>query len=91
MSFFIYPEDDSAMQSILKRKATQLKAELSEAMQKGITIDKEVEQQYRDVEMIREKLSTREERYFEFSNYFSIYDNTEDQLKENGKKYEQKI
>ncbi|MDR0369023.1 MAG: hypothetical protein LBH96_00345 [Candidatus Peribacteria bacterium] len=91
MSFFIYPEDDSAIQSMLKRKATQLKAELSEAMQKGITIDKEVEQQYRDVEMIREKLSTREERYFEFSNYFNIYDSTEDQLKENGKKFEQKI
>lgn len=91
MSFFIYPEEDSAIQSMLKRKATQLKSELSEAMQKGITIDKDLEQQYRDVEMIREKLSTREERYFEFSNYFNIYENSEDKLKEEGKKYEQKI
>lgn len=66
MSFYLYPEDDSAIQSMLKQKATQLKAELSDAMQKGITIDKEVEQQYRDVEMIREKLTTKEERYFEF-------------------------
>lgn len=65
MSFFVYPEDDSAMQSMLKNRATQLKAELSDAMQKGITIDKEIEQQYRDVEMIREKLTTKEERYFE--------------------------
>ncbi|MDR0608431.1 MAG: DUF87 domain-containing protein [Candidatus Peribacteria bacterium] len=91
MAFYIYPEDDAAIQSMLKRKATQLKAELSEAMSKGITIDKDVEQQYRDVEMIREKLSTREERYFEFSSYFTIYDQTEDALKENGKKFEQKI
>ncbi|MDR0859457.1 MAG: hypothetical protein LBO09_00270 [Candidatus Peribacteria bacterium] len=91
MAFYIYPEDDSAIQGMLKRKATQLKAELSEAMQKGITIDKDVEQQYRDVEMIREKLSTREERYFEFSSYFNIYDTTEDKLKEEGKKFEQKI
>lgn len=91
MSFYLYPEDDAAIQSMLKRKATQLKAELSEAMQKGITIDKDVEQQYRDVEMIREKLSTREERYFELSSYFNIYDTTEDLLKENGKKFEQKI
>ncbi|MDO4714066.1 MAG: hypothetical protein Q4B28_05520 [bacterium] len=66
MSFYLYPEDDSAIQSMLKQKTTQLKAELSDAMQKGITIDKEVEQQYRDVEMIREKLTTKEERYFEF-------------------------
>ena len=91
MSFFIYPEDDSAMQAMLKRKSTQLKAELNEAMSKWITTDKEVEQQYRDVEMIREKLSTREERYFELSNYFTIYNNDETVLREDWKKFEQKI
>jgi len=91
MSFFIYPEDDSAMQAMLKRKATQLKAELNEAMSKWITTDKEVEQQYRDVELIREKLSTREERYFELSNYFTIYNTDEATLKEDWKKYEQKV
>ena len=68
MSFYIYPEDDSAIQSMLKQKATQLKAELSDSMQKWVTIDKDVEQQYRDVEMIREKLTTKEERYFELWN-----------------------
>ena len=91
MSFFIYPEDDTAMQAMLKRKSTQLKAELNEAISKWITIDKEIEQQYRDVELIREKLSTREERYFELSNYFTIYNTDENTLKEDGKKFEQKI
>ena len=91
MSFFIYPEDDAAMQAMLKRKSTQLKAELNEAMSKWITTDKEVEQQYRDVELIREKLSTREERYFELSNYFTIYNTDENLLKEEWKKYEQKV
>ena len=91
MSFFIYPEDDTAMQAMLKRKSTQLKAELNEAIGKGITTDKEVEQQYRDVELIREKLSTREERYFELSNYFTIYNTDENVLREDGKKFEQKI
>ena len=91
MSFFIYPEDDSAMQAMLKRKSTQLKAELNEAIWKWITTDKEVEQQYRDVELIREKLSTREERYFELSNYFTIYNTDENTLKEDWKKFEQKV
>ena len=91
MSFFIYPEDDSAMQAMLKRKSTQLKAELNEAISKWITTDKEVEQQYRDVELIREKLSTREERYFELSNYFTIYNTDEKILQEEWKKFEQKI
>jgi hypothetical protein len=31
MSFFIYPEDDSAIQSMLKQKVTQLKSEIKEA------------------------------------------------------------
>jgi len=91
MSFFIYPEDDSAMQAMLKRKSTQLKAELNEAIWKWITTDKEVEQQYRDVELIREKLSTREERYFELSNYFTIYNTDENTLREDWKKFEQKV
>jgi len=34
MTFFIYPEDDGSMQSMLKQRATQLKAEISESMQK---------------------------------------------------------
>ena len=91
MSFFIYPEDDTAMQAMLKRKSTQLKAELNESISKGITTDKEIEQQYRDVELIREKLSTREERYFELSNYFTIYNTDETTLREDWKKFEQKV
>lgn len=91
MSRFIYPEDDSAIQSMLKNRATQLKAEVKDALQKWITLDTEIEQQYRDVEMIREKLTTREERYFENSFYINLYDDTQEQLKETGKKFEQKI
>ncbi len=91
MSFFIYPEEDAAMQSVLKTKATQLKAEMSEAMEKGITIDTEVEQQYRDVETIRQKLTTREERYFETSYYINLYNEDEKKLKEDWRKLEQKI
>lgn len=91
MSRFIFPEDDAAIQTMLKNRATQLKAEVKDAMQKGITLDMEIEQQYRDVEMIREKLTTREERYFENSFYINVYDDDEEKLKETGKKIEQKI
>lgn len=91
MSWFIYPEDDAAIQSMLKNRVTQLRAEVKDAQQKGITLDVEIEQQYRDVEMIREKLTTREERYFESSLYINLYEENEDKLKEEGKKIEQKI
>ncbi|MFA7298756.1 MAG: DUF87 domain-containing protein [Candidatus Absconditabacterales bacterium] len=91
MTWFLYPEDDAAIQSMLKNRATQLRAEVRDAQQKGITLDMEIEQQYRDVEMIREKLTTREERYFENSFYINVYDDTEEKLKETGKKIEQKV
>ena len=91
LSWFIYPEDDAAIQSMLKNRVTQLRAEVKDAQQKGITLDVEIEQQYRDVEMIREKLTTREERYFESSMYLNLYEENEDKLKEEGKKIEQKI
>ncbi|MCF7835482.1 ATP-binding protein [Candidatus Gracilibacteria bacterium] len=91
MAFYLYPADDSSIQSMLKQKATQLKAEIGDSMQKGITIDKEIEQQYRDIEMIREKLTTHEESYFELGYYTNIYEEDEEKLKELGKKFEQKV
>jgi len=91
LSFFLYPEDDAAIQSMLKTKATQLKAEINNSLQKGITLDTEVEQQYKDVEMIRQKLTTREERYFETSFYINMYEEDEKKLKEESKKLEQKM
>ncbi|HMT27477.1 MAG TPA: ATP-binding protein, partial [Candidatus Absconditabacterales bacterium] len=77
--------------TMLKNKATQLKAEINEAASKRITIDTELEVQYRDVEMIRQKLATREERYFESGFYMSLYNPEADKLVEEGKKFEQKI
>jgi hypothetical protein len=65
MTRYIYPSDDAAMQSVLKRRATQLRAEMNSNVQKGITMDTEMEVEARDVEEIRQKLATREERYFE--------------------------
>jgi conjugal transfer ATP-binding protein TraC len=91
MSFILYPEDDSAIQWMLKQKATQLKAEINESVSKGITLDTEIEQQYKDIDDIRQKLTTREERYFELGYYINIYDEKEEKLKETGRKFEQKI
>jgi len=91
ISFFLYPEESSAIQWMLKQKATQLKAEINNSLQKWITLDTEVEQQYKDVDMIRKKLTTHEENYFEMWFYINIYHEDEAKLKEEWKKLEQKI
>lgn len=91
MSWFIYPEDDAKIQSVLKRRATQLKAEISSAMERWITIDMEIQKEYEDVEEIRRKLTTREERYYEASYYICLYENNLEKLDELSKRFEQKI
>ncbi|MFA7284191.1 MAG: DUF87 domain-containing protein, partial [Candidatus Absconditabacterales bacterium] len=91
MTFFVYPADDSAIQSMLKRRATQLKAEMSELVSKGITMDSELQVEYNDVENIRQQLATKEERYFELSSYINIYNNDSEKLVEDCKRFEQKI
>lgn len=78
LSFFLYPEDDSSIKSQLKQKATQIRAEINDAVSKGITLDTELQVQYQDVETIRQKLATHEERYFETGMYITIYQEEKD-------------
>ncbi len=91
MSWFIYPADDSTIKSVLKRRSTMLKAEMSSSAQKWITMDTDVSVEYQDVENIRQKLATREERYFQTSMYTTIYEHDKEKLREESKKFEQKI
>jgi type IV secretory pathway VirB4 component len=64
---------------------------MNESINKGITLDTEVELQYRDIDEIRQKLATREERYYETGYYTVLYDEEKEKLSENSKKFEQKI
>lgn len=91
MSRFVYPADDGAIKTMLKRRATQLRAEINTNLEKWITLDSEVDIEYKDVENIRQKLATREERYFETGFYTTIYEHDEEKLREEAKKFEQKI
>jgi len=91
MSRYIYPAENSAIQSMMKRRSTQLKAEIGIARQKGITYDSDIDIEFHDVEDIRQKLATREERYFETSYYITVYEHDEEKLRELSKKLEQKV
>lgn len=91
MSRFIYPAENSAIQGMMKRRSTQLKAEIGVARQKGITYDSDIDIEFHDVEDIRQKLATREERYFETSYYLTVYEHDEEKLREISKKIEQKV
>jgi conjugal transfer ATP-binding protein TraC len=90
MSRYIYPSDDWAIQTELKRRATQLKAEINDMVAKWITMDSDVQVEYEDVESIRQKLTTKEERYFQAGYYINLYNHDQAKLNEDSKKLEQK-
>ncbi len=90
-SWFIYPSESDRIAKMLRDRATQLRQEINEALRKWITVNTELEVQYRDIEQIREKLATREEKYFQTSFYFTVYHEDKEKLKEEGRKFEQKM
>ncbi len=72
-SWFIYPTERADIQSALKKRATQLKWEIRDAMEKWRTIDKDIEIEYQDIQNILTKLATGEEKYFQTSCYTTLY------------------
>ena len=72
-SWFIYPTEKGNMNSALKKRATQLKVEINDAMEKGRAVDKDVEIEYQDIQNILTKLATWEEKYFQTSCYTTLY------------------
>jgi len=90
-SWFVYPSESDKIAKMLRDRATQLRQEINEALRKWITVNTELEVQYRDIEQIREKLATREEKYFQASFYFTVYHEDKQKLREEGRKFEQKM
>ena len=72
-SWFIYPTEKWDMNSALKKRATQLKVEINDALEKWRQVDKDIEIEYQDVQNILTKLATGEEKYFQTSCYTTLY------------------
>ncbi len=72
-SWFIYPTERSEITSSLKKRATQIKVEISDAYEKWRAVDKDAEIEYNDIQNILTKLATWEEKYFQTSNYTTLY------------------
>ncbi len=89
--FFLYKEDNAWIQFHLRQKSTQLRAEINEARRKWQTVDVDLEIKYRDVEIIRQKLATHEEEYFEIWTYITIYNEDLQKLSDDCKKIEQAL
>ncbi len=80
ISFFIHPMDTITMLKKLRRKLTDVQAEISENQEKGLVRDPTLETAYQDLEELRDKLQSASERMFYFGLYITVYGETQEEL-----------
>ncbi len=82
ISFYLHPIASERILRKLRRRVTEVQAEIAEKEEKGLIRDPVLETAYRDLEDLRDKLQTAQERMFHFGLYFTVYGNTEEELRD---------
>ena len=82
ISLYIHPADSGAVLKRLRKKLTEVQAEIIELEEKGIVRDPSLETAYQDIEQLRDELQTARERIFQLGVYITIYGDNEKQLKD---------
>lgn len=80
ISIFIHPEDTAETLKKLRRKVTEVQAEISEREEKGLTRDPALEAAYRNLENLRDRLQTAQERMARLGVYITIYGEDQNSL-----------
>ncbi len=81
ISYHIHPIDTGVVLKRLRKKLTEVQAEIMEKKEKGIVRDPVLETAYGDLERLRDNLQTAQERMFKFGLYLTIYGKSTDELK----------
>jgi len=82
ISFFVHPIDNALILKKLRSKITQVSSELLERQEKGLIRDPALQTGYQDIENLRDKIITAQEKMFRFGLYITIYNNTAEGMKE---------
>lgn len=80
ISFYVHPVASEKILRQLRKRVTEVQAEIAEREEKGLIRDPGLETAYSDLEELRDKLQTAQERMFRFSLYITIYGNSEKEL-----------
>ncbi len=80
IAFFIHPIDAGLILKQLRRRVTEIQAELMEREGKGLVRDPALETAFRDIEELRDRLQTAQERMFKLGLYLTVYADTEKEL-----------
>jgi len=80
ISIFIHPLNTGTALRNLRRKATQIEAQIMEAQEKGMIRNPLLETALQDIEMLRDSLQRAEEKLFDVGVYITIYADSEKEL-----------
>ncbi len=73
VGFHIFPIETGDILKKLRKKVTEVMAEIAEREEKGLIRDPALEVAYQDLETLRDKLQTAQERMFRLGVYITIY------------------
>ena len=81
ISFHIHPIETGTTLKQLRKKLTEVQAEIMEREEKGLVRDPALEIAYQDLEGLRDKLQTSQERMFRLGIYLTVYENNLEKLR----------
>lgn len=82
ISFHIHPIETGQVLKQLRKKLTEVASEISEREEKGLIRDPALETAYQDLETLRDRLQTAQERMFKLGLYLTVYADSEKELGE---------
>ncbi|MDI6883251.1 MAG: DUF87 domain-containing protein [Patescibacteria group bacterium] len=80
VSLHIHPVNSSKVLKVLRKKLTEITAELIEREEKGLIRDPTLETAYQDIEKLRDELQTARERVFQLGLYMTVYADSQKEL-----------
>jgi len=82
ISLHITPIDTGETLKKLRKKLTEIQAEIGEREEKGLIRDPALETAYKDIESLRDELQTARERVFRLGLYLTVYGDSEKELRQ---------
>ncbi len=73
ISFFFHPIETGSILKQLRKSVTEVQAEIIEREEKGLIRDPALETAYQDLEDLRSRLQTAQEKMFKFGLYITVY------------------
>jgi conjugal transfer ATP-binding protein TraC len=80
ISMFVYPVESQVVMENLRKKVSQLEADIQINSEKGKVRNPATQAAIMDAEEMRDKLQVGEERFFRFGLYITVYANSMDEL-----------